>query len=508
MEDREQVPGPILGVEGIVKRFPGVLALDGVDFSLARGEIHALVGENGAGKSTLIHVLGGILQPDAGRIALDGAPARFESPRHAADLGISIVFQELTLAPNLSVAENVFFNRQPTLGLGIVDRRALYGRTEDALRSFGLEIDPRLPAKRLSVAMQQMVEILKALARGPRVLVLDEPTASLGAAETELLFEKIRTLRVSGCSVIYVSHHLSEIFRLADRVTVLRDGRRVDTLRACDSDEAKLASLMVGREVRDIYGARTTEIGEEVLRVEDVHKGKKVRGASFSVRAGEILGLAGLVGAGRTETGRAIFGADPLDSGRLVVRGKAVRVRSPAEAIRHRIAYMTEDRKEQGLFLKMTLRENCVAASLDCFRNALGMLQEKVISTHAETMCALFDIATPSVRQQVRNLSGGNQQKVLLTMWIGTQPLVLIVDEPTRGVDIWAKSEIYQLLRQSAARGIGIVLISSDLTEVLGMCDRILVMREGRIAGEFARGDATEEKIIACAAGVAPEAAA
>ena len=308
--------------------------------------------------------------------------------------------------------------------------------------------------------------------------------------------------------MIYVSHHLSEIFRLADRVTVLRDGRRVDTLRACDSDEAKLASLMVGREVRDIYGARTTEIGEEVLRVEDVHKGKKVRGASFSVRAGEILGLAGLVGAGRTETGRAIFGADPLDSGRLVVRGKAVRVRSPAEAIRHRIAYMTEDRKEQGLFLKMTLRENCVAASLDCFRNALGMLQEKVISTHAETMCALFDIATPSVRQQVRNLSGGNQQKVLLTMWIGTQPLVLIVDEPTRGVDIGAKSEIYQLLRQSAARGIGIVLISSDLTEVLGMCDRILVMREGRIAGEFARGDATEEKIIACAAGVAPEAAA
>jgi ABC-type sugar transport system ATPase subunit len=508
MEVRSGEAAPILEVEGIVKRFPGVTALDGVGLRLGRGEVHALVGENGAGKSTLIHILGGILRPDAGRIFLAGREVRFASPRQAADLGISIVFQELTLAPNLSVAENVFFNSQPTGRLGIVDRRRLDERTEELLRSFRLPLHPRTPAKRLSVAMQQMVEVLKALARDPEVLILDEPTAALGAAEAEILFERIGKLRGAGKAVLYVSHHLPEIFRLADRVTVLRDGRNVATRDIGEVDEARLAGLMVGREVRDIYGARSSAIGDEVLRVEGLSSGKKVRDVSFSLRAGEILGLAGLVGAGRTELGRAIFGAGPVDGGRKFVRGEEVWIGSPAEAIRRRIAYMTEDRKEQGLFLKMTLRENCVAASLDCFQDALGLLREKEISRHADISRVLFDIATPSIRQQVRNLSGGNQQKVLLAMWIGTQPLALIVDEPTRGVDIGARAEIYALLRESAAKGIGILLISSDLTEVLGMSDRILVMREGRIAGEFLREEATEERIIASAAGVTPGLAA
>jgi ABC-type sugar transport system ATPase subunit len=502
-----ELRAPILEVEGISKRFPGVVALDGVGLRLERGEVHALVGENGAGKSTLIHILGGILRPDAGRIRLSGLDVRFDSPRHASDLGISIVFQELTLAPNLSVAENVFFNRQPVRALGIIDRRELDARTEALLRSFRLPLSPGTPAKRLSVAMQQMVEILKAFARRPGVLILDEPTASLGSAEAELLFEKVLSFREEGGSVIYVSHHLPEIFRLANRVTVLRDGRNVATLGIGEVDEARLASLMVGREVRDIYGARSSEIGGEVLRIEG-GSAKRVRGASLSLRAGEILGVAGLVGAGRTELGRAIFGADPFEEGRVFIRGEEVKVRTPAEGIRRRIAYMTEDRKEQGLFLKMTFRENCVAASLDCYRNAFGLLREKEISRQAEISRTLFDIAAPSIRQQVRNLSGGNQQKALLAMWIGTQPLVLIVDEPTRGVDIGARAEIYGLLRESAAKGIGVLLISSDLTEVLGMSDRIAVMREGRIVGEFPRGEATEERIIASAAGVSPGLAA
>jgi ABC-type sugar transport system ATPase subunit len=492
----------VLEVEGIVKSFPGVRALDGVHFELRAGEVHALVGENGAGKSTLIHILGGIFKPDEGQIRMRGQPVAFANPRHAADQGIGIVFQELSLAPNLTVAENIFFNRQPVRAFGLVDRAELDRRAGELLQTFRMPLKPRERAGKLPVALQQMVEILKALARDPEVLILDEPTTSLGSAEAERLFGIIAEWRTKGRSVIYVSHHLPEIFRICDRVTVLRDGRNVETRGVREVDEAKLASLMVGRELKNIYGERTSQIGqEEMLRVEGACSGQRVRQVSLSARAGEIVGLAGLVGSGRTELGRAIFGAPPFEDGRVFIAGREVRIRNPAEAIRQRVAYMTEDRKEQGLFLKMSLRENCVAPSLDCFVGPGGFLREREITRRARVSQALFGITAPSV-QQVRNLSGGNQQKVLLAMWIGVQPLVLVVDEPTRGVDVGAKGEIYHLLRESAARGIAILLISSDLTEVLGMSDRILVMREGRIEGELSRTEATEERIIAYAAGV------
>jgi ABC-type sugar transport system ATPase subunit len=503
MESRPPETVPVLEVEGIVKTFPGVRALDGVRFDLRRGEIHALVGENGAGKSTLIHLLGGVFSLDEGQIRVRGRPVRFANPRAAADFGIGIVFQELSLAPNLSVAENIFFNRQPVNGLGLIDRRELDRRTEEFLGRFRLSLDPGERVGRLPAALQQMVEILKALSQSPEVLILDEPTTSLGAREADLLFGILGEFRARGRSVIYVSHHLPEIFRICDRATVLRDGRNVDTRAVKDVDEERLACLMVGRELKDIYGERRSEIGAEILRVEDVWSDRKVRGVSFALRAGEILGIAGLVGAGRTELARAIFGATPLERGRIVVRGREVRIRNPGDAIRNRVAYMTEDRKEQGLFLRMSLRENCVAPNLRCFAGRAGFLQEREISRNAEISRARFDIAATGIGQQVRNLSGGNQQKVLLSMWIGVQPLILIVDEPTRGIDIGARGEIYALLRECAAKGIGVVLISSDLTEILGLSDRVLVMREGRVAGEFSRREATEERIIACAAGVA-----
>jgi ABC-type sugar transport system ATPase subunit len=493
---------PALEVRGLKKSFPGIRALDSVNFRLNRGEIHALVGENGAGKSTLIHLLGGIYSPDAGEIRVNGRRVHLTKPRHAAALGIAIVFQELSLAPNLSLAENIFCNRQPISALGLIRRHELTALARQALKSFDLRVDPWTPVKLLSVAQAQVIEILKALSQKPRVLILDEPTASLGAAETARLFEAVWRCKAGGGSVIYVSHRLSEVLQIADQVSVLRDGRHVATRCISDVNEEELARLMVGRPLANIYGARSTPIGPEVLRLEGGACGPRVRDASFCVRQGEILGLAGLVGAGRTELARAIFGAEPLEGGRLFLHDRPVRIRSPREAIHHGIAYVTEDRKGQGLFLRSTLRENCVSPALASFTGPLGLLREWAISAFAAESRRRYRIATPDIRNQVRNLSGGNQQKVLVAMWMGVRPVVLIVDEPTRGVDVGARSEIYQLLRESAARGVGILLISSDLPELLGMCDRIAVMRAGRIAGVFPREDATEVNVIACATGL------
>jgi ABC-type sugar transport system ATPase subunit len=491
----------VLEVRGLTKRFPGVLALDRVDFQLRRGEVHALVGENGAGKSTLIHLLGGIYAPDGGEIRSDGQPVHLSGPHQAAALGIAIAFQELSLAPNMSVAENVFCNRQPVGTLGLVRRRALAVQTRTALASFDLRVNPWMPVKHLSVAQAQVIEILKALSASPRVLILDEPTASLGSAETERLFTALRGLQAAGRSVIYVSHRLAEVLRIADRVSVLRDGRPVATRRTAEVSEEELARLMVGRPLANIYGSRTTVPGAEVFRLDDGACAGCVGGINVTVRQGEIVGLAGLIGAGRTELARAIFGAEPLTGGRLWLRGQPVRIRSPRDAIRLGIGYVTEDRKGQGLFLKMPLRENCVSPNLAGFANNLGLIQEPLVSAFAETSRRHFRIITPSLRQQVRNLSGGNQQKVLLAMWAGIRPALLIVDEPTRGVDIGARSEIYQLLREATTRGVGILMISSDLPELLGMCDRIFVLRAGRLVGQFSREEATEEAIIACATG-------
>jgi ABC-type sugar transport system ATPase subunit len=491
----------ILQLRGITKTFPGVRALDQVDFGLRRGEVHALVGENGAGKSTLMHIVGGVYRPDSGEILVGGRPVRFRSAHDAAMQGISVVYQELSLAPNLSVAENIFANRQPVRAANLIDWGALDRRSRELLHRFNLDLSPRTLVRRLSMAQQQVIEILKAMSYRPRVLVLDEPTSSLTATDTQRLFRNMERLKAEGTSIVYISHHLREVFQVADRVTVLRDGCRVETLPAAGLTEDAIVKRMVGRTLGNIYGERASEIGPEYFRVEGAAAGR-FSDVSLSLRRGEILGVAGLVGSGRTELARALFGAEPLAAGNVTLDGRPLRLRSPGQAIAAGLGYLTEDRKDQGLFLRMSVRDNCIAPGLARFAGRLGLMDERRIGEFAEAARSRFDIVTPSIGQTVRNLSGGNQQKLLLAMWMGVAPQVLIADEPTRGVDVGAKSEIYRLLRQLAATGVGIILISSDLLEVLGLADRILVMRQGCIAGEFLRENATEENVVACAAGV------
>ena len=510
---------PVLQVREVVKTFPGVRALDRVSFDLAKGEVHALVGENGAGKSTLMHILGGVYAADSGSILLDGTKVTFADPHSAARHGISVVFQELSLSVNLSIAENVFANRHPVRFANMIDWRELHEQTRLLLDLFDWDVDPATPVGELPTAQQQVVEILKAIARKPRVLILDEPTSSLTTAETQLLFRNVRRLKDEGQSVIYISHHLSEVFELADRVSVLRDGKHVATDQIGEVTEDDLVRKMVGRELVDMYGSRADAIGgaggatapalgsgpvgpRECFRIEKAQCAGTFHDVSLSVGKGEIVGIAGLAGAGRTELGRAIFGAEQLDGGRMFLEGKPVSIRCCGDAIANRIAYLSEDRKGDGLFLDMSIRENCVAPSLGKFADRLGMMDDSAVAGFAKTAADRFGIVTPSTDQQVGLLSGGNQQKVLLAMWIGIRPRFLVADEPTRGVDVGAKSEIYSILRKLAAEGVGILLISSDLPEILGLSDRILVMRQGTVAGEFTREEATEESIIACAAGV------
>ncbi len=501
----------LLEARKIVKTFPGVRALDEVDFSLREGEVHALVGENGAGKSTLMLTLGGIYQPDSGSILMKGKKITCESPHDANLKGISIVFQELSLIPTLSIAENIFANRQPVGRINFINRRKMYEETQNLLKLFDLDcIDPATPIRELSIANQQVVEILKAISYNPSVLILDEPTSSLTEHEISQLFHNIRKLKARGLSFIYISHHLIEIFEIADRVTVLRDGKNVSEAAVKDIDEEYLITNMVGRTITNMYGKRGPEdaIGEvlfEARNITDRKKGlhRKFKGISFSVRAGEIVGVAGLIGAGRTEMARAIFGAELPESGTVFLKGKELNIRNPKNAIRAGIGYLSEDRKSQGLITGFTIKENAVSNHLEDFTNRYGMLNDTRMLEFAEKTRKDFRILTPSVHQLVRNLSGGNQQKVLLGTWFGINPEFLIVDEPTRGVDVGAKSEIYQLLRNLAATGVGILMISSDLTEILGLSDRILVMKSGKIVGTVTGEHATEEQIIAMAASTA-----
>jgi ABC-type sugar transport system ATPase subunit len=449
-----------------------------------------------------MHILGGVYQPDSGKITVDGRDVSFADPHEAARNGIAIVFQELSVSDNLSIAENVFANRQPVRFPGLVDWNRLYSQTRELTALFGWDIDPATPVGQLPMAKKQVVEILKAVSQQPKVLILDEPTSSLTSVEVEMLFRNLRRLREEGMSIIYISHHLSEIFELADRVTVLRDGCKVETCAVADVTEDDLVRKMVGRELLDMYGARTSEIGTERLRVEDATLDGVFESVSLSVRSGEIVGISGLAGAGRTELARSIFGDPPPDGGRIYLDGEQVSVRSPWEAIAHGIAYVSEDRKQEGLFPEMPIRDNVVAPRLSSFAESMGLMDENAITTFAEECRAEFDIATPSVWQAVGRLSGGNQQKALIAMWTGTKPRLLIADEPTRGVDVGAKSDIYHMLRRLAAEGVAIVVISSDLVEILGLSDRVLVMRNGRMVAEMSREQATEEAIIACASGV------
>jgi len=494
----------ILEARGIVKTFPGVKALDGVDLAVRRGEIHALVGENGAGKSTLMLTLGGIYKPDDGEIFIDDRPVRFITPHDANRQGISVVFQELSLVPMLSIAENIFANRQPIKKLNMIDWNTLHSDTRELLTLFNLEhLDPSTPVKDLPIAIQQVVEILKAISFNPRVLILDEPTSSLTEHEVDQLFTNIRKLQERGLSFVYISHHLNEIFDIADTVTVLRDGAKVCDAQVKDIDEDFLITNMVGRSIENMYGRRgDVPIGDKtVMDVRNLSRTGVFENISFSVREGEIVGMAGLVGAGRTELGRAMFGAEPSTGGQISLNGKEIAVRTPLDAIESGIAYLTEDRKTQGLILDFNIRDNLVSNHLKDFATKMGFLKEADITQFAEKSRKDYGIATPHVNQKIRNLSGGNQQKVLVGAWMGIRPKFLIMDEPTRGVDVGAKSDVYRLMRIMAESGVAILMISSDLPEVLGMSDRILVMKSGRLVGEIPGEQATEENVIALAAG-------
>jgi ABC-type sugar transport system ATPase subunit len=494
----------LLEAKGIIKTFPGVKALSCVDLKVRKGEVHALVGENGAGKSTLMLTLGGIYRPDAGEIFLDGEKVSFNSAQDANEKGISIVYQELSLVPNLSVAENIFANRQPTKAFNMIDWKRLNRQTREMLTMFDIDyINPETLVKDLSIANQQVVEILKAMSFNPKVLILDEPTSSLTEVEVKQLFKNIRILKNKGISFIYISHHLHEIFEIADTITVLRDGEYICDAEVKDIDEDFLVTKMVGRKIENIYGKRdpAAEVGDVLFEAKDICRTGTFNNISFNVRSGEIIGLAGLVGAGRTEIGRAIFGAEPVESGKLFLDGEEIKINSTMEAIQSRIGYMSEDRKTQGLYLNFSIKNNLIANHLNDFSKS-GFISEKLVEKNGHSCVDQFCVVTPSTDQIVGNLSGGNQQKVLLATWFGINPRLLIVDEPTRGVDVGAKSDIYQLLRELAKTGVGIIMISSDLPEILGVSDRILVIREGRIAGELNRGEANEERVIALAAGV------
>ena len=495
---------PLIEARGITKQFPGTMALDRVDFQLMPGEIHALVGENGAGKSTLMLIMAGVHQPDAGELLLDGHSIRLRNPHHAQQLGISSVFQELALAPNMSVAENVFTNAQPISGVGFIDFRTMFRSTEQALQDFGVVVNPRAPLREYNVAVQQIVEIARAIHRQARVLILDEPTSALGERETHRLFNVVRMLKARGMGIIYVSHKLDEVFAISDRITVLKDGKLMGTLRTSDTTQDAIVRMMVGRELEQLYPARDGGRRELVLEIKGL-TGRGFSNVNLAIYSGEVLGLFGLTGAGRTELARGVFGIEPPTGGEILFQGRPLRIDSPGRAMEIGMAYIPEDRKRDGLFLEMSLKENVAAACLGALSGAVFLDREKEAALAREAVSALR-IKASSIDQRVSRLSGGNQQKVLFAKWRARRPKLLIADEPTRGIDVGAKAEVHTLLRRLANEGAAVVMISSELPEVLGMSDRTAVMRDGKIVCVLDREQATEERVAAYALGTAGEA--
>ncbi len=492
---------PALSMTNIRKEFPGVLALDNVSLTVLPGEVHALLGENGAGKSTLMKILAGAQPKDTGEISLYGQPAHIDSPQKAMSLGISIIYQEFNLVPFLTVGENIYLGREPRAPIpGFVDFKKLYADAQAVMDKLGVKIDVRAQVHTLSVAQQQMVEIGKATSRHSKIIVMDEPSATLTDHELQSLFNMIRQLRDEGVSVVYISHRLEEVFEVCDRATIMRDGRWIATEEVKNLTREDIIRLMVGRELKDAIPKVAAPFGDPALTVKNLCREGVLDNISFTVRKGEVLGIAGLVGAGRTETARAIFGADPITSGSLEIFGKPVKIRSPQEAIRNGIGLVTEDRKQQGLVLGMAVRENITLANLQSLAT-LGFVRRNEEKNVAEEYRTSLSVKTPTIEQTVQNLSGGNQQKVVLAKWLFTDAKVLIFDEPTRGIDVGAKSEIYKLMNELAAQGVAIIMISSELPEVIGMSDRILVMHDGRITGELMRDEATQEKIMHLATG-------
>ena len=476
--------------------FPGVIALDDIHFDLRAGEVHVLLGENGAGKSTLVKILSGAHQKTAGQIYLFGKETDVRSPGHAQQLGISIIYQELNLVPHLSAAENIFLGREPMLTPGIIDRKTLVEKSRQILSDLDVSIDEHLPVKRLGVAEQQMVEVAKALSLDAKILIMDEPTSALSEREINELFATIRRLRSRGVSIIYISHRLEELFEIGDRVTVLRDGKLVGTVDISATNKAGLIRMMVNRELTEQFPKKKAKIGEEVLRAEGITRDGVLDNISFRLRRGEVLGIAGLMGAGRTELARAIFGVDKLDSGKIYIRGEARKVKSPRSAINLGMGFLTEDRKSQGLVLSLSVKENICLSSIERF-SKLGRMDAKAENEAANRYVKDLRIKASNLNQKVMFLSGGNQQKVVLSKWLCSQADIFIFDEPTRGIDVGSKVQIYELMNRLTARGVAIIMISSELPEILGMSDRILVMHRGTITAEFDVDEATQEKILA-----------
>jgi ribose transport system ATP-binding protein len=489
----------VLQMRNIRKTFPGVVALDNVDFDLRRGEVHILLGENGAGKSTLMKILSGAYQKSAGEIFLDGQEVQIKNPKHAQTLGISTIYQEFNLIPHLSAGENIYLGREPRR-FGLIDQQEIFRAATRSLEGLGLTLDPRRLIKQLKVAEQQMVEVAKALSLDAKILIMDEPTAALTEHEIKELFDTIRSLRDKGVSIIYISHRMEELFEIGDRVTILRDGRTVGTYDVGEMSKSELIRLMVNRELTELFPKERAKMGPEVLRVEALNTQTGLKDISFSLHKGEVLGIAGLLGAGRTELARAIFGLDKIDSGTISINGSPQRIGSPRAAINSGLGFLTEDRKSQGLVLPLSVKENLCLASVDKF-SRWGVMNAQREQRAADRYVKDLRIKTPSLNQKVVYLSGGNQQKVVLSKWLCCKSEVFIFDEPTRGVDVGAKAEIYQLMNSLTASGVAIIMISSEMLEVLGMSDRILVMRGGRITGEFSAEEATQERVLQCALG-------
>jgi rhamnose transport system ATP-binding protein len=493
MSDRQ----PIFAARQISKSFGGVHALQDVHFEIFPGEVHALLGENGAGKSTLIKIITGVYQPDIGELFLEGQPIRLADTREAQAHGIAAIYQEPSLFPDLDIAENILVGRQPIRQWG-VDWKRMYQEASALLQRLGMSLDPRTKARELSVAQQQVVEIARALSINAKVLIMDEPTSSLTLGEVEELFGIVRQLRAAGTAIVFISHRLEELFALADRVTTLRDGAYVGTRAMADVTSDDLIRMMVGRALGELFPKQAVEPGEVVLEVAGLGVEGSFSDVSFELRRGEILGMAGLVGAGRTNVARALFGTQPATAGTIKLDGKAVTIASPDEAMALGIGYVPEDRKEHGLILNMSIAENITLPVLSRFARG-GWLDSRGEVAAASAAARKLEVKMTSVDQTAGQLSGGNQQKVVLAKWLDTQPRVLILDEPTRGIDVGTKAAVHHLMSSLAAQGMAILLISSELPEVLGMSDRILVMREGRVTGRFSRADATQEKLMAAA---------
>ncbi len=494
-------PEPIIELVGIAKQFGAIQALRGVDLNLYPGEVHALVGENGAGKSTLVKILAGIYRPDAGVIKIDGKVVELHNPAQARNAGIAVIHQEPTLFPDLNVAENVFMGRHPRDRFGRVDWKRMYQEVERLLASLDVRLNVYTPVQGLSVADQQLVEIAKALSLQSRVLIMDEPTAALSAHEVHELFAIAKQLRERGVAILFVSHRLEEIFELADRVTVFRDGTRVATAPIGELTTEQIIRQMVGRALETLYPKSDVEPGEVMLDVRHLTRKGVFADVSFQVRRGEILGFAGLVGAGRTEVARVVFGIDRADAGEIRIGGKPVQIHSPKAAMRYGIAYVPEDRHQHGLIMDFSIAGNITLPVLLRQTNLLGLVNQRREREIAQDYSTQLQVRSSGIDQLVRALSGGNQQKVVLAKWLITNPTLLILDEPTRGIDVGSKAEVHRIISELARKGLAIILISSDLPEVLAMADRVLVMHEGHVAAEFTHAEVDQEKVMFAATG-------